>query len=59
MVVYQKKEYDEVLYSQRVRDLRIANNQAPSPLTETEKRLFTRAAQSTQPTVPTVNDKVL
>ena len=52
-----KKEYDEVLYSQRVRDLRIANNQAPSPLTETEKRLFTRAAQSTQPTVPTVNDQ--
>jgi len=52
-----KKEYDEVLYSQSVRDLRIANNQAPSPLTETEKRLFTRAAQSTQPTVPTVNDQ--
>jgi len=52
-----KKEYDEVLYSQRVRDLRIANNQAPSLLTETEKRLFTRAAQSAKPTVPTVNDQ--
>ena len=52
-----KKEYDEVLYSQRVRDLRIASNQAPSLLTETEKRLFSRAKQTTQPTLPTVNDQ--
>ena len=52
-----KKEYDEVLYNQRVRDLRTASNQAPNLLTETEKRLFTRAAQSTQSTVPTVNDQ--
>lgn len=52
-----KAEYDEVLYSQRVRDLKTASNQAPSPLTETEKRLFSRAAQTTQPTLPTVNDQ--
>jgi hypothetical protein len=52
-----KKEYDEILYNQRIRDLRTASNQAPNPLTETEKRLFTRAAQSTQSTVPTVNDQ--
>jgi hypothetical protein len=52
-----KAEYDEVLYNQRVRDLRTASNKAPSPLTETEKRLFSRAAQTTQPTLPTVNDQ--
>ena len=52
-----KAEYDEVLYNQRVRDLRTASNKAPSPLTETEKRLFSKAAQTTQPTLPTVNDQ--
>jgi hypothetical protein len=46
-----KAEYDEVLYNQRVRDLRTASNKAPNPLTETEKRLFTRTSQNTQPTV--------
>ncbi len=46
-----KAEYDEVLYNQRVRDLRTASNKAPNPLTETEKRLFTRTSQSTMPTV--------
>jgi len=52
-----KAEYDEVNYNQRVRDLRTASGQAPNPLTETEKRLFSRATKTTQPTLPTVNDQ--
>ena len=52
-----KAEYDEVNYNQRVRDLRTASGQAPNPLTETEKRLFSRATQTTRPTLPTVNDQ--
>jgi hypothetical protein len=52
-----KKEYDEVNYNQQIRDLRTASGQAPNPLTETERRLFSRATQTTQPTLPTVNDQ--
>jgi len=52
-----KAEYEEIRYNQRVRDLRTASGQAPNPLTETEKRLFSRATQTTQPTLPTVNDQ--
>lgn len=56
-----KAEYDEIIYNQRVRDLRTSNNQPPNPLTETEKRLLQRANSSTNTTVtPTTSaDQVI
>ena len=46
-----KEEYEEVLYNQRIRDLKKSNNQPVNPLTESEKRLFTRTvANKPKPT---------
>ena len=35
-----KAEYDEIMYNQRIRDVRTSAGAAPIPLTEAEKRLF-------------------
>ena len=52
-----KAEYDEIIYNQRVRDLKTASGQAPNPLTETEKRLFTRAASNMNTTLTPVTSQ--
>lgn len=52
-----KAEYDEIIYNQRIRDLRTSSNQAPNPLTETEKRLLQRANSGRNTTVTPVTSQ--
>lgn len=51
-----KAEYDEIRYNQKIRDIKKSNNQPVNPLTETEKRLFTRAIANQPKPAPQVID---
>ena len=51
-----KAEYDEIRYNQSLRDLKKSSNQPVNPLTESEKRLFTRAMANQPKPAPQVID---